>query len=403
MSVEASAPRSSSPAPKAGHADARSNRAKGSGTPPDAHGATGFMAILSSMGDTALADPSASGNPLGAADGAAITGDATGSASDDTATLDPTALLAQSLLNPQPVAAGEAAQRGAGDASADNAVDGRGARRGGPGLPTDKWNAVGFDPAGKDALGKDLSVKDAGRGAGLKKQDKTPSLPDAASATASSATQKQAPQEGRMQLAMEIHKALQGGVELAQVVASTVAREEQRSAEKSIFSAKAQDNLTPVTVNGTEVSSSGPLDVPAPITDVGAAVDVQVAEQVQYWISNDIQNAELTLDGLGDKPVEVSITMQGNEAHVTFRTDEAQARSALESAGGQLKEMLQREGLTLGGVFVGHSGGQGSDRDADRRQRQGARQTQIAQAKLEAVDTGRRPTGMAGRAVDLFV
>lgn len=48
--------------------------------------------------------------------------------------------------------------------------------------------------------------------------------------------------------------------------------------------------------------------------------------------------------------------MHGNEAHVAFRTDEMQARAALESASSELKDMLQREGLTLSGFSIGGSG-----------------------------------------------
>ena len=60
--------------------------------------------------------------------------------------------------------------------------------------------------------------------------------------------------------------------------------------------------------------------------------------------------AEMKLEGLGDSPVEVSISMNGNQAHVAFRTDEVQARDALENAGVQLKEMLQRDGVVLSGM-----------------------------------------------------
>ena len=81
--------------------------------------------------------------------------------------------------------------------------------------------------------------------------------------------------------------------------------------------------------------------------------EMQVAEQVSYWISQDIQNAELTLDGLGKDPVEVSIRMHGNEAQVSFRTDELQTRDLLQGAASHLKELLQSEGLVLSGVSVG--------------------------------------------------
>jgi flagellar hook-length control protein FliK len=72
-----------------------------------------------------------------------------------------------------------------------------------------------------------------------------------------------------------------------------------------------------------------------------------------YWISGDMKNAEMQLDGLGDGPVEVSISVHGNQAHVAFRTDESQTRDALEGAGGALRDMLHKEGMELSGVSIG--------------------------------------------------
>jgi flagellar hook-length control protein FliK len=135
----------------------------------------------------------------------------------------------------------------------------------------------------------------------------------------------------------------------------------------------------------------------------GVSPDMQVAQQVTYWISQDIQNAELKLDGLGKHAVEVSISMNGNEAHVTFRTDELQARTMLEGAAMHLKDLLQSEGLVLSGVSVGTSGG-GDAGGEDRKQRQGNRQAGIVPITVAAADARRMPmAGATGRTLDLFV
>lgn len=403
MSVQASTshapPQGAHPA---GRADGRNGRVKhqagaSEGAGETTSGPQGFMAILSSLGEM---DANAAESPAA---------DVTQDPGTPATTIDPGSLVAQTVALLAPP----------GDARRTNAADSlpaEGAAVGDAGSsPAAAWpvatdsKAAGARagvPGAGEALadpGVELAGKEAARGAGLKKQDKQPVLPDAASAVAQAATQKQEPRDARMQLAMEIHKALQGSGEAVQAMASTVGREEQRSSEKSIFSLKAQDGLPTHTVNGLDPGSAAPLDVPMPIADVGAPVDVQVAEKVQYWISSDVQNAELQLDGLGDRPVEVSISLQGNEAHVSFRTDEAVARQALESAGSHLKDMLQREGITLGGVFVGQSGGQAAGRDQPRQARQGVRQMQVAPAQAQAVDNGRRSHGPAGRALDLFV
>lgn len=138
------------------------------------------------------------------------------------------------------------------------------------------------------------------------------------------------------------------------------------------------------------------------MADASALTPAYVAEQVSYWISNDIQSAEMKLQGLGDSLVEVRISMVGNEAHVAFRTDEAQARDALENASAHLKEMLQRDGVVLSGVSVGTSGsgGPGSQEQQPQRGHKKAVVMVEAPTRGEARAWGAVQTG---RALDLFV
>jgi flagellar hook-length control protein FliK len=130
--------------------------------------------------------------------------------------------------------------------------------------------------------------------------------------------------------------------------------------------------------------------------------EMRVAEQVTYWISQDVQNAELTLDGLGADPVEVSIRMSGNEAQVSFRTDELQTRDLLEGAASHLKELLQNQGLVLSGVSVGTSSS-GDAGAGHQRPHQGARQTIAMPVDTEASVPRSRSAGNQGRSLDLFV
>ena len=37
--------------------------------------------------------------------------------------------------------------------------------------------------------------------------------------------------------------------------------------------------------------------------EAAVPVDVAVAEKVAFWLTNDVQNAELKLDGLGEQPL----------------------------------------------------------------------------------------------------
>jgi flagellar hook-length control protein FliK len=106
---------------------------------------------------------------------------------------------------------------------------------------------------------------------------------------------------------------------------------------------------------------------------------------------------------LGKDAVQVSISMVGNEAQVTFRTDESVTRDALQAASGQLKDMLQREGVLLSGVSIGQSDA-GGTKDGQRQSRQGHRHVGQVAASVAAAVAATRPThGTTGRTVDLFV
>jgi flagellar hook-length control protein FliK len=142
-----------------------------------------------------------------------------------------------------------------------------------------------------------------------------------------------------------------------------------------------------------------------PSAPAGASVlspEMMVAEQVNYWISRDVQSAELKLDGLGDSAIKVSISLSGNEARVDFRTDEAQTRQVLEGAVSHLKHLLGSEGLVLSSVSVGTSGSGAADSRQGRPPPQ-SRQVVVALPEALGVDLAVRPAGLSGRTVDLFV
>ncbi|MCF8209913.1 MAG: flagellar hook-length control protein FliK [Rhodoferax sp.] len=154
-----------------------------------------------------------------------------------------------------------------------------------------------------------------------------------------------------------------------------------------------------VTSTGSQVPAGEAVPVQAPTTEM------VVAEQVAFWISRDVKNAEMTLDGLGTEPVQVSISTSGNEAQVVFRTDELQARELLENASAHLKDLLQREGLVLSGMSVG-TNASGESGNRERRPREGVRHLAVSepQAPQTTQTTVRRPIGsVAGGSLDLFV
>ena len=127
-----------------------------------------------------------------------------------------------------------------------------------------------------------------------------------------------------------------------------------------------------------------------------------VAEQVAYWVHQNIQNARLTVKHDG-QPVEVSVSLAGNEAHVTFGSDEAQTRELLDGSVAQLRDMLRQEGLVLSGVSVGESGRRSGDESAG----SGNSKSAPKQAQVVVPSAGESVAGSASvqsdRAVDIFV
>lgn len=152
-----------------------------------------------------------------------------------------------------------------------------------------------------------------------------------------------------------------------------------------------------------ETQAALPLEGGSPFADLAAAgAEDAVAEQVAYWVSQNIQNAELTVSHEGN-PVEVSVSLTGNDAHVAFRSDQTQTRDLLDASVGQLREMLRNEGLILTGVTVGGSGGQGGrpDEGGGRGGQSGARHAQVVAPVAIGARSGK--TVLTDRAVDIFV
>lgn len=153
--------------------------------------------------------------------------------------------------------------------------------------------------------------------------------------------------------------------------------------------AQVQGNTAEVAATSAEAALGGP--------------GLQVAEQVSYWIANDVQNAELKLDQFGNSPVEVSISLQGNEARVEFRTDLQEMRQVLQGAVTQLKDMLHSQGLVLAGISVGTSGADSSGPREQASARQNPRQATVAVPQLAPRGSGARAAQPSGRALDVFV
>ncbi len=130
--------------------------------------------------------------------------------------------------------------------------------------------------------------------------------------------------------------------------------------------------------------------------------EVYVAEQVNYWISRDVQNAELRLKGFDDLPIDVHISMQGKDAQVDFRTDHAEIRDILRTAELHLKDMLAREGLILSGVSVGTSARDEQGQTGQQQPNFSRQQAVVLEDPAQMVGIS-RGASRSGGAIDVFV
>ncbi len=388
MSIEKSpAPTANAPARTDSKHGVKAKGGDGAADDPD----KGFMAILGAMGDTPADAAPASGSTPPDLAGAAVPA------------LDVSLLLQQ---NPQIAAAsllGAQTAQAAGD-SALPELSGQAPRRfalaqAGDGAAV-KSAGIGL-AAASDTPQPVQSLTQGLQHAGAQARAVRESLQAATDTTASSSSTQVGNERAvadKFMAALEQGRSPQGQAVLAPLFAPLLAKQEKPQGERAGFGFKTAEPTYSGTTLGVSAPDFSQSGAPAPVM----APEMQVAEQVSYWVSQNVQNAELKLDGLGQSPVQVSISVQGNEAQISFRTDEAATRGMLEAAASHLKDMLQREGLVLTGVSVGSSGS-GDAGGNERRARQNVRQGVIAPMQVASAESGPRLRTDAGRAVDLFV
>lgn len=148
-------------------------------------------------------------------------------------------------------------------------------------------------------------------------------------------------------------------------------------------------------------------------TEGGALPEMEVAEQVTYWVGRGARNASISVQGLTENPIRIRIAMEGQEASIQFLAEQEQTRQVLREATPHLRELLEREGLTLGEVSVDnsaahHPGGTGEREAASGGMNDAGRSARGGRpAETEEVIVARpAPRASAlpsGRSVDLFV
>ncbi|WP_265282103.1 flagellar hook-length control protein FliK [Verminephrobacter aporrectodeae] len=158
---------------------------------------------------------------------------------------------------------------------------------------------------------------------------------------------------------------------------------------------------------GSAWAAPGPVGGAGPFAHPGLAA-APAAEPVTWWAEQQTWNAQLTLDRDG-QPVEVSVSLSGNAAHVFFQSEQPQTRELLDRSRAQLGDLLHSQGLVLAGMSVGTSADQGAGQARSPRGRAGARPTQgmqgapVASVAPAAAAPVLRVGNIAQRAVDVFV
>lgn len=119
-----------------------------------------------------------------------------------------------------------------------------------------------------------------------------------------------------------------------------------------------------------QAAAAHPLDEPVAFGRRAFANDL--GERVLWMASNNRQVAELRVDPPHLGPVEVRLSIEGEQASVTLIAAHAGVREALQSSIPRLQDMIHAIGLELGNVTVGgetHPGHQ--EQTGDRSQRHG--------------------------------
>lgn len=148
------------------------------------------------------------------------------------------------------------------------------------------------------------------------------------------------------------------------------------------------------------------------VAGLHAAFTERLVDQVSWWLSQNLQSADFQIEMPAGPPVSVNVQLQGNEAQVMFRSDQAELRQLLGQALPQLREAFGSEGLLLAGVSVGVGADASSGQQAAREAARDGRHPEADRASggdarqpppVAAVAATRRaPWSASGGALDLW-
>ena len=110
-----------------------------------------------------------------------------------------------------------------------------------------------------------------------------------------------------------------------------------------------------------------------------------VSQQVTWFVSQKISAASLRLNPQHLGPMEMAVSMDGDQASISFTSQHSMVRDALESAIPRLREMLSENGLNLADVNVSQQGKSHGDDQGSPDSQQGAGVTNANDEATELV------------------
>lgn len=211
-----------------------------------------------------------------------------------------------------------------------------------------------------DALPVAIDVPAADAGAVIIAAPATASLPTTAAGTAVEQTTDAGrtvvdnlPREGEKPLPATANIAAQAAV--AKEPAEAQGQAESQSFEAALGAAKEAQLLANPHAPVRSPQAATPALPSAPVaTPVGApGWGNEVGDKVVWMVGRQETRAELVLNPPQLGRIEVSLTMNGDQANATFISANASVREALENAMPRLREVLQGAGISLGQTQVG--------------------------------------------------
>jgi flagellar hook-length control protein FliK len=134
----------------------------------------------------------------------------------------------------------------------------------------------------------------------------------------------------------------------AQALAGLAAQPNTATANPALGTVNALSGAAPHNAQ----SAAPPVSTPIPLPITHPEWDQALGQRVMWLVRQDVQGAELRINPPQLGPIEMRIVMNNDQASVSFTSQHAAVREALEAAVPRLRDMFSDNGLNLGNVNV---------------------------------------------------